>query len=594
MSVNPRKPYRLLNRTNYYNPDGDKQYVQFSSPVSYQQRRQKIEGYENRLYWEYRYCDEHSGQTFFYTLTYNDAALPHYNDVPCFDYKDLRYLLNGGFKKMLLRKYGTNFKYFVGAELGDGKGKRGMHRNPHYHVLFFLRPADNPRYPFKEISPEEFRHLVKVYWQGFDEYETGYEDFRTAKYGIAREGEHVGKVLDFRACMYCAKYVCKDVALKKYEKALKSDLIFKFRTGIKNKEEVREGFYYDVICPRYNSPSKCHVEENHRDWLFTPHEMYQQLAPKYYADWLDTFGDIECPIGLVVPDVVKAQNLIADFQRYCDECVQVKVKEVLNEYRNRYCNKCRVSQGLGDYALEHIDDKLNPTIKVPAKKGWKNRPIGMYYYRKLYTDVVKDACGNNIRILNDLGIEYKVSRAEAQINKVADIAEASVMALTEDLYNRMQRSDVNTIIHYCYTYDRFLNDLNNNKKIFKDYGIYKIIYEDRLLKLYYDRDRDEYRFPDIDYLNDYRRFLRPSYYSVSYSPNRLDTYVEDCTEDYLPYFSHPYFLPSIRCFAVFDLLSDYLFCESDELAQSFAEEVQKVKRFHDAEKLKSFYAAFSN
>lgn len=152
MKVNEKKSIRLKNNTKHFNPHICRTHNRFASPVSYQSRSIKIEGYETRLYWQYRYCDEHSGQTFFYTLTYNDNAIPTYMGQNCFDYEDLRDLLTGGFRKYLLRHYGTTFKYFIGAELGDGKGERGMHNNPHYHVLFFLEPADNPRYPYEKIS----------------------------------------------------------------------------------------------------------------------------------------------------------------------------------------------------------------------------------------------------------------------------------------------------------------------------------------------------------------------------------------------------------------------------------------------------------
>ena len=140
MRVNKKKPIKFKNRTNYFEPDKTCVQVTVSSPEAYSTRKQKIEGYESRLYWQYRYCEDLNGQTFYYTLTYNDKAMPKQYGMNCFDYEDLRDLLTGGFRKMLLRKYGTTFKYFIGAELGDGKGVRGMHNNPHYHVLFFLEP----------------------------------------------------------------------------------------------------------------------------------------------------------------------------------------------------------------------------------------------------------------------------------------------------------------------------------------------------------------------------------------------------------------------------------------------------------------------
>lgn len=156
MKVNPRKPLRLKNNSKYWNPETCKTHVQFSSPESYQSFKIKQEGYETRLYWQFKYCEDHKGQTFYYTLTYNDAHVPKYLGFNCFDYEDLRYLFTGGFRKILLRKFGTKFKYFVGAELGDGKGDRGLHNNPHYHVLFFLEPANDVRYSYLPISSYYF------------------------------------------------------------------------------------------------------------------------------------------------------------------------------------------------------------------------------------------------------------------------------------------------------------------------------------------------------------------------------------------------------------------------------------------------------
>lgn len=175
MNVNPKKVLTLKNRTCYFNPDTSRIRIRVSSPYSYQYKEFKIESYESRLYWQFKYCEDHLGQTFFYTLTYNDNAIPRPYGFNCFDYEDLRDLLTGGFRKQLLRKYGTTFKYFVGAELGDGKGSRGMHNNPHYHVLFFLIDACDQRFPYKVISPKDFRHLVKLYWQGFDEDVDGFD-----------------------------------------------------------------------------------------------------------------------------------------------------------------------------------------------------------------------------------------------------------------------------------------------------------------------------------------------------------------------------------------------------------------------------------
>lgn len=599
MPVNQRKNIQLRNRTNYFNPDTSRSVVEFSSPYTYLNRKQKIEGYENRLYWEYRYCDEHSGMTYFYTLTYNDAHIPQYDGENCFDYEDLRSLMNGAFKKYILRNYGYNFKYFIGAELGDGKGSRGMANNPHYHVLFFLRPDDR-YHPTVELTPERFRHLVRRYWQGFDEDEDKrngvFHDYRDAKLGIAREGENCGVVTDFRACMYCAKYVTKDVHLKKKEKIIERDLRCKLYEQVKFSHDTYEAFWKEEINPRYNAPTKPHLDDiNHDDWLFTPYELWKNICPNSYANWLTNFGDIEPELHLMVMDAIAELNLVCRFQRFIDLTVSDKIHEKITEYRNRYCNKCRISQGVGDYALEFIDDLLNPRVKVPAKKGWKTRPIGMYYYRKLYTEVVKDEYGNNIRILNDKGIDYKVSKMPAQVEKLSQQTLAQVASLTRELYNRMLNSDVNTDVNFSYTYDRFIDDMNNkDKKIYDDYAKFKLIYEHRYCSLNSSADTDDFSFPPIDYLNDYRRFLRPAILDVTYSKCRTDIYIDDTPEGYTPYYTHPYFLQNLRVFSVFNLLADYLFCEGDAVAQQDAQQIADTKRFHDKQKINEFYANFLN
>ena len=189
-TVNIKKNIRLKNRTLYFSPGKDRTHVVFGSSRSYCSVRSKIEGYESRLYWQFKYCQDFGGQTFFYTLTYNNQSIPNHYGTYCFDYEHLRDLLTGGFRKFLLRKFGTSFKYFIGAELGEGKGSRGLHNNPHYHILFFLQSACNPKFAYRKITPIEFRHLVRLYWQGFDEDVTGFRSYKTAKYGSVKEGEN--------------------------------------------------------------------------------------------------------------------------------------------------------------------------------------------------------------------------------------------------------------------------------------------------------------------------------------------------------------------------------------------------------------------
>lgn len=507
--VNPKKSVRIRNNTKYFVPETSTTHVEFLSSSSYEFRKIKMEGYENRLYWQFRYCEDNAGQTFFYTLTYNDKACPRYLGRNCFDYEDLRDLFTGGFRKQLLRKYGSTFKYFVGAELGDGKGQRGLFNNPHYHILFFVVSACDDRYPYVQISPEDFRHLVRLYWQGFDEDEDKkngvFHSYKSAKYGISREGDNCGLVTDFRACVYCAKYCVKDVGLRKFESDVAKVLRFN-------------------LCSQYSG----------------------------------------------------------------DELEQ-KVKEGLNYYRNRYTNKVRISQGVGDYALDFISDKLDPRIQIPSKDGLKFRPIGMYYYRKLFTDVYKDESGSNIRVLNELGIQYKLQKLSKRIDKLVSKTAGFLHLLNRDLFNKMVASDVNTDV--TYSYDDFVRMFcqDHSEKILNRYAEFKLVYKDR----YFFFDRDKYCLPDcyppINLYSDYEGFLQPSFFTIDRSDFRLTDFLDKPNPSWLSYSSHPYFLPYMRLFAMFDLCSDYFFIQKDNEDERESEERARIRRFFTKHKLSKEY-----
>ena len=620
--VNQKKSKRLKNRTKYFDPDTSKSHVRFSSPDSYQSRQIKIEGYETRLYWQFKYCEDHDGQAYFYTLTYNDGAMPKYKlgkkydkskgvyvpeEFSCFDYEDLRYLFTGGFNKQLLRRYGTKLKYFVGAELGDGKGSRGMHNNPHYHVIFFLENAHHEKFPYIKITPEDFRHLVKTYWQGFDENTDGYHDYNDAKYGIAKEGDNVGKVSDYRAISYCAKYVCKDAKLKQYEDKVERKIRFMLTKEAKNSVDTFKGFLHDVVYDMYNTP----LNASKTEWVYSDKKLLVHLLPERFAAHIDIFGEVpDTVIDYVkdVTEVIRKYHLWNKYNEYLNASIEDDLKAKISEYRNRYSNKCRISQGVGDYALEFIGDKMNPTFKVPSKKGFKNRPMSQYYYRKLFTDVIKPTDTNvfgktreypAIRVLNEDGIKYKLYHLQERINKMAGKARNNLSLLldNEELFEKMKASDINTEV-WC-SHEDFVKQVEKLKlngerwrNLFTAYAEYKLVYEDRYFKIPSFGSDDVFDFPAIDVRGDYERFLIPSVYSVSRSDLRLDLFLEGNSEDYLPYSQHPYFLCYLGIFNILDMCADYWFIQKDDKAQREAEAIAATKRFHSERKLKDFYSQF--
>lgn len=601
MITNAKKPIKVKNTTKYFDPNKDKTHVCFSSPNTYQSKRTKIEGYEMRLYWQFKYCQSIGGQTYFYTLTYSNKNLPEHYGMNCFDYEDLRDMFTGGFRKQLLRKYGNTFKYFVSAELGDGKGKRGFHNNPHYHVLFFLEPANNERFPYKLIPPEVFRHLVRKYWQGFDEDEDRrkgifhrYEE--DTKYGIAKEGDFLGVVQDFRAVSYVAKYVCKDIRLKMRENNIRALIGLQLRKTLKKSIDFHKDFFHEIVFRKYNIP-----KDTKGNWKYNDSQMMVKLLPdmaKFFESLHDVKSEWFFDENQFINDVKRVCykcRLWKEYNEFMDDFIEKKINEAINEWRNRYCNKCRISQGVGLYALNFIEDLNNPLIEMPCKKGIKAKPICLYYYRKLYTKVFKPSEENffgktitydPMRIITEEGIDYKVNNLKKRINKKSNQAwnYFDLVLNDKNLFETMKESNVNTDVWYSHEhlrhrYIELINE-NNQEEFYEKYAIFKLVYEDRFFKVNCYGSNDDSNFPVINYINDYRKFLLPSVYSISRSDLRLSAFLQSDNEGYLSYSEHPYFLRYIGLFRVIDLCTDYFFIENDNKREKESNEREAIRKFH--------------
>lgn len=564
MSSN-KLPLKILNPTKTFVLGKDKTHIILSSPNTYKAGRVRQVGFENRLYYEYKYCEDNNGQTFYFTLTYADKNLPYYvvdskTKFPCFDYQHIVWLLNGGFKKKLLREYGTNFKYFVACELGEGKGKRGFANNPHYHILFFLRPDVSKHHkPYIKIDPVVFRSLLRFYWQGFDEdldkrNGTFHSYRKDSRFGIVKEGKYGIAVTSFWACQYVAKYVMKDIHTVKRQQAVESALRKKF----------------------------------HRSYQFHDLDLRQRYLDTYHKDWREVY-----PFSVYLPYDV---DLIMDnyqckssYRRWLETMIEDKIKLAMQEYRNRYAPKTRISQAVGDYALNFLDESTTtPTMLVPGADGNMKRPIGLYYYRKLYTDILKNNEGNPVRILNKKGIEYRCKRLQEQITKLSEEIYSKCNVLDRELYNKMYSSEVNLNVNT--SYDEFKElmkvcDFN----VYRKYAEYKLVYENRLTAFYRQESTGVVEFPDIDLLNDYRRFLKPSLLDSRYNPRSADYLKRVDSESFLSYSAHPYFRSDLCVFSVFDLLTDYLFIETDDKKEKEFKERRKVEKFHSNMAMRSYY-----
>ena len=581
MAVNPKKDLRVPNTTKYFDPLKDKLFVSFPSSSSFSSQKMKVESFEARLYWQFKYCRSLGCDTYFFTLTYSDKNRPYKYGSFCFDYEDLRDFLTGGFRKMLLRKYGLTFKYFIGAELGEGAGKRGFENNPHYHVLFFVEPANNPNFTLHYITPESFRHLVRIYWQGFDQDE-GFKCFKTqCRYGIVKEGKYGIVVKDFRAISYCSKYVTKDVRLKMRETNVLKLLRFKYYYVVRQDLDLHKEFFSNVVKPLFFTSE---IDDKSAFVALLPSlsEWFNKI-PNFVAQ--EFFGNDNSYIK-DIQLVCRVHNLRKQYYDFFNVKIDELVSKDFNEWRNRFSNKPRISQGVGLYALNFIEDLIHPMIMVPTSKGPQNRLLPLYFYRKLFTGIVKSNetffngkkyVEKPVRVLNNLGVEYKVALLEERIAKLSSIARSNLSVLNEDLYNLMYNSDVNTDCRFSWYHIKeklslFFSSIEDGS-LFRLYAIYKLVYEDR----FFDFEGD---FPKLDYIADYRKFLIPSVFSVPHSDLRVEAFLEDKPINYMSYADHPEFLRYTGFFALFDLMADYFFVQKDNELQAKDEKNRKIRSFH--------------
>lgn len=146
---------------------------------------------------------------------------------------------------------------------------------------------------------------------------------------------------------------------------------------------------------------------------------------------------------------------------------------------------------------------------IPQKKDYKHRPISLYYYRKLFQDVVKDVNGQNLYVLNQLGIDYKVSQLEKRLAKLSEKTENNFRSLIDNpsLYSTMVESDVNVDVDFDFSEFKLEYDLldgESKNRLFRVYSEYKLVYQYRFFEIPFDRHSVFYCLPRIDVVCDYK------------------------------------------------------------------------------------------
>ena len=161
-----------------------------------------------RLRSELDYCRSKGWHIGFFTLSYNNAHLPHlpkcifnkpeeYRKISCFSRYDVRTFIDN-IRKRVHEKFGVkSLRYMICAEYGKSEN---THR-PHYHGLICFPP---------EVPPNDMFELIKKNWcdKGFimPRYITGGVDSHGSDHKpFLIQGDTEG------AACYAAKYCCKDI-----------------------------------------------------------------------------------------------------------------------------------------------------------------------------------------------------------------------------------------------------------------------------------------------------------------------------------------------------------------------------------------------
>lgn len=185
-----------------------------------------------RLRSELEYCRKNKMRIGFFTLTYNDAHLPHlpecvfkgdYKSVPCFSRYDVRTFIDN-IRKRLNELYGVSgLRYMVCSEYGSEE----YTNRPHYHGLIcFPSTYEKIDYSTGEVTNEPL-DPHKVFDLIHDQWKNGFVFPRYFDGGLDSHGyEHKPFLISgdiAGAAKYAAKYCCKDLDFQKAISGLQLD-----------------------------------------------------------------------------------------------------------------------------------------------------------------------------------------------------------------------------------------------------------------------------------------------------------------------------------------------------------------------------------
>lgn len=541
-------------------------------PSSFTYQSSRRAAYMQRLWFEFQYTLKVDGQSFFYTLTYNNKSIPHYNtgdgalDFPCFSYDDIRLVTNGKLSKILLRQYGSRLRYFCACETGEGKGQRGEGFNPHYHFIFFIQPADGEIY--QKISPQEFRKLIRELWHGTN----SYIRFEDCRFGIAKEGDNCGLISGIAPFRYVSKYVLKDNNELDNENLVLTYWTNRYKFfGVDNK---CLWYFYKVQLDVLNISSFDNYLHDLFYWLgLDKYNRWRKMTidpDKTYTHFVLRYGDIDTKVHYTYV-----------FQFFNSTYIHMMPKIHLRDYINKYSGKVRCSKSLGEYGLQFIQNvETAPILKVPKNGTFDIETPCLYYYRKLYYKQYNcDVTGNTLYRLNDLGLKLKVNSLKERVNSLATRVKENLCIL----YTNNERHLYETGLYL--NRSNLLSDLvksPNFDNVLRYYAIYTLVYQYR----HYNPKLDFVALDDCFSLEhvkkDYYKFISSDAYFYDYDFCNIQVKLSGLVRDDLVSFnSHPSISPYLKYFKVIEQSFESVSRYRSECAKTrFAENKQVSKRIN--------------
>lgn len=530
-------------------------YNEFPSPNTFCAESSRRQSYMQRLYFEFLDVMRLCGLVFFYTLTYNDASIPTFYGKPCFSYEHIRYVVNGKLSKWLKRNHNCLLRYFVVCETGEGKGKRGLGYNPHYHFIFFVRPLDGDLHG---LTPSVFKSYIEEVWQGHP----GRCDWTKAKFGHCQSGDNLGVVTSSSAFSYVCKYVTKDSSQLGYESYLKDVFL---------KEVKQLGFngfflysYYKYLQNTKNDFSRSSFLHAFRILAYVRWRRYYNK----YRFGLDTSYEafLQHHCGYTGKKIYSVLS-----KWYFEVYLHSAVNAMYSEYRNKYSSKVRCSKHLGEYGLQFLVEQPNGVfLRIDSPKGYRVQSAALYYIRKKYYNIkLCPYTGSPLYYLNDDGLRYKCSRLKSDIDSMRSLV-CECLSLLPSLNNDELYSRVSSV---------FTHDIDED--IEYRYACYRLVYRYRRYQ-YFDNIKLDAACDFEDVFHDYKVFLSESSFNLDFEDCTIHEYLLRQSEDLLSFEHHDAFRDYIKFFKPLDDMLDYVSSYRDTERKNIFSQCRDFLKRHKA------------